>query len=174
MMSFSGTELISLFVLFLIAQSFFSRKSKTSGMTQTSMSIQERIFNQLRKRGVPADTARMIVAQAVHETGNFTSELFVKGNNAFGMKLPRRRNTLAVDRGLRVEGDPAASFNTIEDSVDDLLVWLDFNSLPLNYGNLDDYIAAIRRKGYFTDTYIRYLTAVRRRLENLEIGQSLS
>ena len=165
----SGTGLISLFVLFLIVQSFFSRKSKTSGMTQTSRSIQQKIFNRLRERGVPADTARMIVAQAVHETGNFTSELFARGNNAFGMKLPRRRNTLAIDRGLKVEGDPAASFNSVEDSVDDLLLWLDFNSLPINYSTLEDYIAAIRRKGYFTDTYIRYLTGVRRRLEKLEI-----
>ena len=138
-------------------------------MTQTSRSIQMRIFNRLRERGVPADTARMIVAQAIHETGNFTSELFEKGNNAFGMKLPRRRPTLAIDRGLRVEGDPAASFNSVEDSVDDLLLWLDFNSLPVNYSTLEDYIGGIRRKGYFTDTYIRYLTAVRRRLEKLEI-----
>lgn len=168
-MSYSGTVLISLFVLFLIALSFFSRKSRKSGMSQRSMSIQQKIFNRLRTRGVPADTARMIVAQAVHETGNFTSELFEKGNNAFGMKLPRRRNTLAIDRGLKVEGDSAASFNTVEDSVDDLLLWLDFNSLPINYSRLEDYIAAIRRKGYFTDTYIRYLTAVRRRLKKLEI-----
>ena len=171
MTSSSGTGLILLFVLFLIVQSFFSRKSKTSGMNQTPMStiLQQKIFERLRERGVPADTARMIVAQAVHETGNFTSELWTLGNNAFGMKLPRRRPTLAIDEGLKVEGDPAASFMTVEDSVDDLLLWLDFNSLPINYSTLEDYISAIRRKGYFTDTYIRYLTAVRRRLEKLEI-----
>jgi uncharacterized FlgJ-related protein len=44
----------------------------------------------------------IVYAQAIHETGNFTSSLFVENFNLFGMKLARSRPTTArgVKRGF--------------------------------------------------------------------------
>lgn len=41
-------------------------------------------------------STKLIYAQAVHETGRFTSDIFRESNNLFGMKLPSRRKTTAT------------------------------------------------------------------------------
>jgi len=38
----------------------------------------------------------IVFAQAIIETGNFTSDIMKQNNNLFGMKLPERRVTLAL------------------------------------------------------------------------------
>lgn len=57
-------------------------------------------------------------AQAVLETGNFTSRIFRENNNLFGMKLAEKRRTLAVG-----ERYGHACYDTWQDSVDDYLLW---------------------------------------------------
>jgi uncharacterized FlgJ-related protein len=37
-----------------------------------------------------------VLAQAMHETGNFTSDIFKENKNLFGMKLAKVRPTLAI------------------------------------------------------------------------------
>ena len=37
----------------------------------------------------------IVFAQAILETGNFTSNVFIKNNNLFGMKVPGKRPTIA-------------------------------------------------------------------------------
>lgn len=44
------------------------------------------IYNTLRGDGIPDPLASFVVAQARHETGNFTSNVFLQCNNAFGYK----------------------------------------------------------------------------------------
>jgi len=46
--------------------------------------------------GYGAVPTAVIVAQAMHETGNFTSDIYRENNNAFGMKEPRQRPTTAT------------------------------------------------------------------------------
>lgn len=43
--------------------------------------------------GIPT---AVIYAQAKHETGNFTSPIFLESNNLFGMKQPSQRRTKAL------------------------------------------------------------------------------
>lgn len=38
----------------------------------------------------------VIFAQAIHETGKFTSKVFKENKNLFGMRLPQVRETLAI------------------------------------------------------------------------------
>jgi len=56
----------------------------------------------------------IVYAQAILETGNFTSIIFKENNNMFGMKLPRIRATKATG-----ENRGHALFDNWEDSLDD-------------------------------------------------------
>jgi len=38
----------------------------------------------------------IVLRQAIHETGYFTSNIFYENNNLFGMKMPYIRNTTAI------------------------------------------------------------------------------
>lgn len=41
-------------------------------------------------------STKCLFAQAVHETGNFTSEVYRENNNLFGMREPSKRQTKAI------------------------------------------------------------------------------
>jgi len=60
----------------------------------------------------------IVYAQAILETGNFTSVIFKENNNMFGMKLPRTRATKAID-----ENRGHARFENWEDSLDDYAMY---------------------------------------------------
>jgi Muramidase (flagellum-specific) len=57
-------------------------------------------------------------AQAVLETGNFTSRIFRENNNLFGMKLAKVRPTVATGEQYR-----HATYCHWQDSVNDYLLW---------------------------------------------------
>lgn len=61
----------------------------------------------------------VVFAQAVLETGHFRSKLFQNSNNLFGMKLPRKRETVAVGK---TKGG-YAKFDNWESSVYDYSLW---------------------------------------------------
>src|SRR4030043_1376341 len=64
-----------------------------------------------------SDTARQIItAHAMHESGVFSSRVFLEDNNAFGMKQPEKRTTTSIaqdEKGFAV-------FDTVGSSIDDL------------------------------------------------------
>ena len=53
---------------------------------------QQTIFYAAKQTGLTDDQARIIVAQAQHETLNFTSGVFIDDNNCFGLKYPKIRD----------------------------------------------------------------------------------
>jgi hypothetical protein len=94
--------------------------------------------------------------QAVLETGNFTSELFFYGNNLFGMRLPRTRNTTATG-----EFQYHARYYHWFDSVLDYKLWQVFYArLSYDLSNYLEFLTIIR---YATDqNYIN-------KLQNIDI-----
>lgn len=60
----------------------------------------------------------IVYAQAVLETGDFTSRIFRENHNLFGMKLAKKRRTLAIG-----EQYGHACYNNWQESVDDYLLW---------------------------------------------------
>jgi len=105
-----------------------------------------------------------ITAQAMHETGIFTSPLFLKYNNAFGMKQPVQRNTLS--KGITESG--YASYESVEDSIKDLQLWLDAKQAPETFESVESYIDYIKSKGYFEATLKSYKNAVVKHLNNVK------
>lgn len=84
-----------------------------------------------------------VEAQALLESGRFTSFLFKKTNNLFGMRYPAQRKTTAiglylVKEGEFIKGDQKdikkyaarpnyAVYETWEDAVEDYKIWQDYS-----------------------------------------------
>ena len=124
---------------------------------------EQRILNifQVVRRNIPGawsdDTAKMIVAQAMHETGNFTSRLYKEQNNLFGMRQPAIRETLSIEGR-----NGFATFGSLDDSVKDLLLYFkEFSLEPNKWDKPHAYVKAIKNAGYFTDDFLSYYNAMR-------------
>jgi len=109
-------------------------------------------------------TRRIITAQAMHETGLFSSNVFLRNNNAFGMRMPGQRPTRAVGD---VDSDGYANYESLEDSIEDLALWFDFHNIPLQFDAVQEYAAAIKEKGYYEAAYFAYSGAMNKHLKNL-------
>lgn len=123
-----------------------------------------RMYNYLTDKGVERNTALFIIAQAMHETGVFTSSLAKNYNNLFGMKQPQRRETTSI--GPTTTG--YASFNSIEDSIQDLILWLAEFNAPETFGSNQSYVSFLKSKGYFEDTLTNYMSATNKHLNTIK------
>lgn len=81
-------------------------------------------------------TARLPLAQAVHESTNFTSHIYETYNNMFGMTVPQARETLALNKGTK---DAFARFSSPMDSIGDYFYWLEAFGIT-NDAQLDTFI----------------------------------
>ena len=108
-------------------------------------------------------TLRLILAQVLLETGNFTkkSNVYVKNNNASGIKwlnAPRQKNAskgTPVPPGERSKTNPNwslnwyAKFNTIGDWALDLVRILKFGAKPIEARTPEDFVQRLSKNRYF-------------------------
>lgn len=64
--------------------------------------------------------AKIVKAIAVLESGNFTSELFYRNNNIFGMKRVRKRETTQMETATRY-----GKYESVESCVRDMKIYWD-------------------------------------------------
>lgn len=111
-------------------------------------------------KGYNKEQILFLLAQANHETGNFTSRYWYSDRNLFGMSEmmnPRRRRRL---RGVRLgpDGLMRAQFRTLFGSIADRLDWDKQNRIPKkNYG---------KEVSKIFHTSNRYLNAVNSRIDD--------
>jgi hypothetical protein len=89
---------------------------------------------------VKCDT--VVKAQIILETGNLTSDILMNGNNLFGMKLPKHRQTRAIR-----EYKNHAGYSSYVHSIEDYKLWqvyFGFDTLKTS----QDYINCLMRHGY--------------------------
>lgn len=103
-----------------------------------------------------------LVAQSKHETGNWSSSLFKNHNSLFGFKESKRVEWNGYRGPVSPEGDYYAGYKSWVDSAQHYLNWLRFNNIPTDLNNVEDFVSAIRNKGFFTDTYDNYINGVKR------------
>lgn len=96
-------------------------------------------------------------AQALLESGNFTSKLCKTQNNLFGMKMPYRRETTAI--GKNKSG--YAKYSSWHDSVEDYLLFQKFVMRKKNMTR-DEYMSYIG-KHYAADK--KYLTKIKQKIK---------
>jgi len=101
----------------------------------------------LKAQGLEFSMIRLLQAQAIHETGNFTSRLFKENNNVFGMKIPSIRKTLNVAPAT----ETFSQFVSIDDSIKDMLFYLDHFSIPLDLADPFLYAQILKDKNYYED-----------------------
>jgi len=116
------------------------------------------ILGLLTLNGFNPTLAKFAQAQAAHETNGFNSRLFTDNNNAFGMKYAKQILSVGEKKGF-------ANYNSVNDSVKDLIKWYTINrnkifSLPLVIVTLKDYVNFLKRNKYFEDTEANYLKGV--------------
>jgi hypothetical protein len=105
----------------------------------------------------------MIAAQAMHETGEFTSAIFDSNNNYFGMNQPHQRQTLSTG-----ETNGFATYQSPIDCVKDYAIYWRAKELPYSFPNVDAFVKSLYDKGYFTDSYLNYKNGVNRNLKLLK------
>jgi len=145
----TATQLLIL-VLFAVGLLIVLRRFLTTNRLKGSPSKQ--IFRILKRQGVEPAFAKLLVAQAIHETGNFNSRLFLQENNAFGMKIPSIRKTL----NIAPAGPGFSTFLTLEDSVKDMLLYLDHFKIPMSIEDPFLYAKILKDKNYYEDDVETY------------------
>lgn len=102
-----------------------------------------------------------IVAQARHESADFGSPVYRNNNNPFGMKVPSRRPFLGTQGTKAPDGGYYARYTNDYQAWKDLLEWYRFTNFPTNLQTVDEYVTALKQRGYFTANYDLYLNAVK-------------
>lgn len=132
------------------------------------MDYGQRIYNAARSMGINDTLANLIVAQARHETGDFTSKIFKENNNAFGYTFVAGGQYQLPSKGRIADNkQPTAMYASVEDSTKEMVAWLQRREKEgkLKMSELttpEAYAAALKKSGYYTDAESRYLTAMRK------------
>lgn len=111
-------------------------------------------------RGLLLSQAKLLIYQSAHETGNWKSYAYLEDNNLFGMKMPVKRVTLATRSG----NSGYAHYNSVNDSINDMIDWLSYNKfeMPANdsKADIEQYAVSLKDDSYYTDTVANYASAM--------------
>ena len=137
-----------LFASLLMLMSFTTIKE-----TESVSLTHELLYEQINEKNIKFPD--IVFAQAVLESGHFKAPLFINKNNLFGMRIPKKRETTAVNKGKK----GYAQYENWDSSIDDYLLWQEFTLK--NRGNLtrSQYFALLG-KVYASDK--RYVTSLKR------------
>lgn len=140
------------------------------------MDIANRIYNQLLRGGIPPLLAGFVTAQSAHETGGWTSDIFLDCNNCFGYKWIGQ----STAAGPCLSHPAYAAYYTIEQSADELVKWIRRRqmdgSFPQNLNSItssDQYATLLKNAGYFEDALTNYMNALRSWLTQLNLTQKV-
>lgn len=150
------------------------------------MNIEQLIYDAARANGMPDILSKLIVAQAKHETGNFTSPVYRNNNNLFGYKF--RGQKLAIQGSQAPKGEwqkkeiPEyyAKYLKLEDSVKELAEWIKRRQkekiFPVNLSDIktpQQYALLLKKSGYYGDTLANYTRNLNAYYKKLAIGGTL-
>lgn len=152
------------------------------------MNYDQLIYDAAIKGGFTPTSAKLVVAQARHETGNYTSNVFKKNNNLFGMKF--------VGQPLATRGTPApksewgcggtcnsdfySKYASVSDSVQDLInrnlkitrKGVTFQQL-VNAKDSTEYANLLKQRGYYGATVALYDRGLKSALTKLNIVEQV-
>lgn len=140
------------------------------------MSLDEQIYQAAVKAGFSPSAAKLVVAQARHETGNYTSNIFRLNNNLFGMKYVKQ--PLAQQGNKSPEGDYYAKYANVGDSVQDLVNrnykitrgGVSFDQLK-NVSDSTDFAQKLKKRGYYGASVNEYANGLKNALMRINISE---
>lgn len=126
-------------------------------------------------KGLPPSLALLLVAQAKHETGNFTSSAYKLGNNAFGYSyVSGAKWQLPAPGRIADNGLPLAQYANVEDSTKEVVDWIyrrvregKFPADLATITSAERYASLLKQAGYYGDTLSNYTTGLKRFLADL-------
>lgn len=138
------------------------------------MTIDEQIYIAALKAGFDPSAAKLIVAQARHETGNYSSFQFRNNNNLFGMKFVNQ--PLATKGNKSPEGDFYAKYPNVAASVQDLVNrnykisrgGVSFEDLR-KVSDTTDFAQKLKKRGYYTASVGEYERGLKSALTRINI-----
>jgi len=130
------------------------------------LNYDKRIYDEAIKAGFTQACARLVVAQARHETGNYTSPVFRKYNNCFGMRPAVIRDTTRLEQ---VSPSNYAIYASVESSVKDLGLWFKARNVGKAFTTVYSYASALKNKGYFEAELNEYINGMERAFKNISI-----
>lgn len=121
------------------------------------------IFDTAISRGLNDTTAKLLVAQSAHETGNWTSNAFKQHNNGFGYMYLKGSKWQTGSKGLIADNKaPVADYKSLVESTNEIIDWLKrregegkFKIAELT--TPEKYAKALKDSGYYGAAYSTYL-----------------
>jgi uncharacterized FlgJ-related protein len=139
----------------------------------TSKEIGTVIYTTAASDGMPGGLCALIEAQSKHETGDYTSNAFLKNNNCFGYKYVvggRWQNGAGI---LSTEKNAYASYDNIENSVHELCAWIlrrrHEGKFPADLATITEprqYATLLKTCGYYGDPLQNYINGLTHYLQN--------
>jgi hypothetical protein len=132
------------------------------------MTNDELIYNTAIGDGMPETLALFMVAQARHETGNYTHRFFTIGKNAFGYSYVRGAKWQLDKGGPNADnGIPIAQYSDVRNSVHEITDWVKRRQreglFPTNLGTIDTpdkYAELLKKAGYYGAPLDEYLNGI--------------
>jgi len=97
----------------------------------------------------------LIVAQSKVESANYSSDLFLRSNNAFGMKNASRREQL----GEPESGTDYRKYKNLSESIQDFVLYLKAVNFPTVF-DVNTYVRELKKRGYFESSQSDYIKAM--------------
>lgn len=160
-----------------------AKKSGTSGVLFGILGTAFAVFLALRMRGKkpfktmdsldwsPIENSEYsallpyIIGQAKHETGNYTSDLFKRANNLFGMQKVYRRKNYQSGSTIAEGGKRFGTYSTPQKAMLDFLEYLrqwKRDPFPKSVSNARRYAYELKKRGYFGDQLSNYQRGIER------------
>jgi hypothetical protein len=128
------------------------------------MTTDETIYSTAINDGMPPALATLIVSQARHETGGYTSRAFTELKNCFGYSyVSGAKWQLSTPGFIADNGQALARYASITNSTHELTDWIKRRQregvFPANLATIvtpDQYAQLLKNSGYYGDTVANY------------------
>lgn len=122
------------------------------------------IYETALSDGMPETLSLLLVAQARHETDDYTSHFFTDGKNAFGYSYYVGSNwQLSIPGGIADNGKAVAQYSSVQNSVHEITAWIrrrqNEGKFPANLASIttpEQYAELLKNSGYYGDTITNY------------------
>jgi uncharacterized FlgJ-related protein len=143
------------------------------------LNYDQEIYDGAIKGGTSPALATLLVAQARHETGNYSNNQTKINNNLFGFKYsPNSR--FSKKGNISPEGDPYAKFDSVGDAIQEYVIRYmgkksneggtrlqEFNKIQPN--DTTTFANKLKGYGYYGDTVAHYINGLKAALTRIKI-----
>lgn len=127
----------------------------------SNLSIELQMFNTFLENDIDTVMAKILVAQASHESGRFKNTLTKKHNNVFSIMHYSKRETLSLGGHGYAEGRSGyCVYSSIDSSAIDMLLYMKYRKIPKNFNSVTEFSRFLKTKRYYEANEKLYAKAV--------------